>query len=205
MRDAVHVTALEPAEYAETLAALQRSVHDARFTLQRRANAELIALHWRIGRTILERQAESGWGSEDASRLADDLRAAFPSLPEWSASQLLSMRAFAEVWPERHGIVQQPVGQLPWGHIVVLLTEVDDQPLREWYAGKAIEHTWGRDALREHIASRRHEADAATPGNFAGALANADSDLARDILHDPSTRAFLAVDSAGPREDTAGV
>jgi predicted nuclease of restriction endonuclease-like (RecB) superfamily len=35
------------------------------------------------------------------------------------------MRAFAEAWPDAE-IVQQAVGQLPWGHNIVLLTRIKD-------------------------------------------------------------------------------
>ncbi|RWA55994.1 hypothetical protein AU476_05370 [Cupriavidus sp. UYMSc13B] len=37
-----------------------------------------------------------------------------------SRSNLMAMRAFEEAWPDAE-IVQQLVGQLPWGHNQVLL------------------------------------------------------------------------------------
>ncbi|WP_237735198.1 hypothetical protein [Rhodococcus sp. JVH1] len=39
----------------------------------------------------------------------------------------------APPWP-RSATGQQPVGQLPWGHITVLLDNLDDQDQRIWYA-----------------------------------------------------------------------
>lgn len=48
-------------------------------------------------------------------RLAHDLRAAFPDMKGFSRANLMYMRAFAEAWPDAE-IVQQPDGQLPWGH-----------------------------------------------------------------------------------------
>jgi hypothetical protein len=36
----------------------------------------LLQLWWRIGRTILDRQAEEGWGTKVLDRLAADLRTA---------------------------------------------------------------------------------------------------------------------------------
>lgn len=45
-------------------------------------------------------------------RLAHDLRAAFPDMKGFSRANLMSMRAFAEAWPEAE-IVQQAVGLLP--------------------------------------------------------------------------------------------
>ena len=56
-------------------------------------------------------------------RLAHDLRTAFPDMKGFSRTNLMYMRAFAEAWQE-DAIVQQAVGQLPWGHNVVLLTRL---------------------------------------------------------------------------------
>jgi predicted nuclease of restriction endonuclease-like (RecB) superfamily len=187
------MTNAEPADYAETLDAMTAQVRSARFTLQRRANAELVALYWRIGAMILEKQRESGWGTGVVSRLAEDLAAAFPTMTGFSRSNLYSMRSFALVWPERRGIVQQPVGQLPWGHIVQLLERLDDQELREWYAGKDIARTWSRAQLVESIAAKLHESDAEAPGNFAAALARIDSPLAHELSRYSDTAGFLAV------------
>lgn len=183
----------EPAEYEQTLDALERGVLRARFTLQRRANAEVIALYWRIGATILDRERTSAWHDDDIARLAEDLERRFPSMPGFSPSSLAAMRAFAAVWPERHGIFQQPVGQLPWAHIVLLLDRLDDQALREWYAGKDVQHTWSAAELERHIASRVHEVDDTAPGNFAEALAQPGSELADQLADDPDTTGFLHV------------
>jgi DUF1016 N-terminal domain len=49
-------------------------------------------------------------------RLAHDLRKVFPDLGGFSRANLMCMRAFAEAWTEEE-IVQQPVGQSPWGTI----------------------------------------------------------------------------------------
>ena len=37
---------------------------------------------------------------------------------------LLYMRSMSKAWPEREDFVQRPVAQLPWGHIVELLTKL---------------------------------------------------------------------------------
>ena len=41
---------------------------------------ELIALYWQIGKDILTRQAEQGWGAKVIGHLLRDLWAAFPDL-----------------------------------------------------------------------------------------------------------------------------
>jgi predicted nuclease of restriction endonuclease-like (RecB) superfamily len=189
------VTEIQPTDYAETLDALTRRVHEARFILQRRANAELLALYWHIGEAILRKQESSAWGSGVVTRLAQDLQAAFPTVRGFSRSNLFSMRAFAAAWPERSGIVRQPVGQLPWTHVVELLSKLEDQALREWYAGKDVQHTWSRAVLVHQIATRLHERDGSAPSSFRAALSRLDSELAQEITTDPFTAGFLRVDS----------
>jgi hypothetical protein len=46
--------------------------------------------------SILDRQAEQGWGGRVVERLAHDLREVFPDLGAFSRANLMYMRAFAE-------------------------------------------------------------------------------------------------------------
>jgi predicted nuclease of restriction endonuclease-like (RecB) superfamily len=64
--------------------------------------------------------------------LANDLRQAFPDLKGFSRTNLLYMRSFAENWAdfEQNPIVQQAVGQIPWGHNLVLLTKLNEPQAR---------------------------------------------------------------------------
>jgi len=110
-------------------------------------NTELISLYWIIGTRILERQRDAGWGSLVVRQLAEDLRSEFPAMKGFSRSNLFYMRAFAAAWPNVGAIVQQPVGRLPWGHIITLPEKLDDSGAREWYSAKAVEYGWSRNVL----------------------------------------------------------
>ena len=84
-------------------------------------NQELVRLYHQIGTEILERQTRQGWGAKVIDRLAADLREAFPEMKGFSGSNLKYMRFFAEKCPS--GLIgQQPADQLPWFHLVTLLT-----------------------------------------------------------------------------------
>ena len=98
-------------------------------------------------------------------RLAHDLRAAFPEMKGFSRANLMYMRAFAQAWPDAE-IVQQAVGQLPWGHNLVLLTCLKDQQKRLAYAQSAIQHGWSRNMLDIHIDSRLLERSGMAVTNF---------------------------------------
>lgn len=70
-------------------------------------------LYWQIGRDILERQNQQGWGAKVVDRLADDLRREFPEITGFSSRNLKYMRLFADTWMDRQ-FVQRVVAQIPW-------------------------------------------------------------------------------------------
>jgi predicted nuclease of restriction endonuclease-like (RecB) superfamily len=117
---------LVPQDYADWLASLKTRIHQAQQRASLAVNRELIALYWQIGRDILSRQAAQGWGAKVIQRLSTDLRNAFPEMKGFSRANLLYMRAFAEAWPDPE-IVQQAVGQLPWGHNILLSHQDEGQ------------------------------------------------------------------------------
>ncbi len=182
--DPAAVAAADPEGYAQLLEQLKARVRRSQVRAVRAANRELLALYWSIGRDILDRQEQAGWGSRVIDRLATDLRAEFPDQRGWSRSNLHYMRALAAGWPES-GVVPQTVGQLPWGHVRVLLDKLESRQPRDWYAAQALEHGWSRAVLEHQIGSRLHERIAAAPSNFPDQLPAADSDLAQQMLRDP--------------------
>ena len=121
-----------PEGYADWLAELKARIHAAQQRATLAVNRELVLLYWQIGRDILARQAEQGWGAKVIERLAHDLRTAFPDMKGFSPRNLKYMRAFAEAWPEAE-FVQQAAAQLPWGHNVVLLDRLPGAKTRRWY------------------------------------------------------------------------
>lgn len=108
-----------------------------------------------------------------------------------SRSNLHYMRAFAAAWPE---VVQQAVGQLPWGHITVLLDKLETVQAREWYAAQAVDHGWSRAVLTHQIMSDLRRRVGAAPSNFARTLPAGDSELVQEMTKDPYHLEFLDLD-----------
>lgn len=181
-----------PDGYADWLADLKTRIHSAQQRATLAVNRELVLLYWQIGRDILARQASQGWGAKVIDRLAHDLRTAFPDMRGFSRANLMYMRAFAEAWPEEQ-IVQQAVGQLPWGHNLVLLTRLKQPEQRLAYARAAIEHGWSRNVLNIHIETCLLERTGKAVTNFSERLPAPGSDLARESLKDPYLFDFLDV------------
>lgn len=179
-----------PAGYADWLAELKTRIHTAQQRAALAVNRELVLLYWQIGRDILDRQSREGWGAKVIDRLAHDLRTAFPDMKGFSRANLMYMRAFAQAWPEA-AIVQQAVGQLPWGHNLVLLSKLKSRSQRLQYAQRAVEHGWSRSILEMQIETRQIEREGQALTNFSARLPAADTDLARQSLKDPYLFDFL--------------
>lgn len=140
------------ADYARWLSGLKSEIQAARARAVLSVNQELIGLYHRIGRDILERQERQGWGAKVIDRLSTDLRDAFPDMKGLCGRNLKYMKAFAQACPELT-IGQQPAAQLPWFHIVALLTKVSAPAEREWQAARAIEQAWFRSTRKAQIKS----------------------------------------------------
>lgn len=194
-----------PAGYAAWLTELKTRIHTAQQRATLAVNRELVLLYWQIGRDILARQAEQGWGAKVIERLAEDLRLAFPEMKGFSPRNLKYMRAFAQAWPDE-AIVQEALAQLPWYHHLALLDKLPDPETRRWYAAKAIEHNWSRNILVMQIETRLLERSGQAVSNFPMTLPKPQSDLARESLKDPYRFDFLGLtDEAQEREIEAAL
>jgi predicted nuclease of restriction endonuclease-like (RecB) superfamily len=158
----------------------------------------MVLLYWDIGRAILDRQEQEGWGTKVIDRLSADLRREFPDMQGLSPRNLKYMRAFAASWPDRQ-IVQQVAAQIPWFHNCVLLDKVKDPEARLWYARKTYEEGWSRNILLLHIERRLHERQGKAITNFPDTLPPADSDMAAQVFKDPYLFDFLG--TADPRRE----
>ncbi|MDO9481067.1 MAG: PDDEXK nuclease domain-containing protein [Hydrogenophaga sp.] len=189
-----------PDGYADWLHDLKNRIHSAQQRAALAVNRELVLLYWQIGRDILVRQAEQGWGAKVIERLAHDLRTAFPEMKGFSPRNLKYMRAFAEAWPEA-AFVQQAVAQIPWGHNLVLLDRLNTEAERRWYASKTIAHNWSRNVLAMQIETRLLERSGSAVTNFPASLPKPQSDLARESLKDPYRFDFLGLSDEAQERD----
>ncbi|MDH6186744.1 PDDEXK nuclease domain-containing protein [Polaromonas sp. CG_23.6] len=186
------MSVLEIPDYKNWLASLKTRIQSAQQRAALSVNRELVLLYWQIGRDILDRQQAQGWGAKVVTQLAKDLTLAFPDMKGFSRSNLMYMRAFHEAWPEE-SIVQQLVGQLPWGQNLLLLTKLKTREERQWYAAKAIEHGWSRNVMWHHISTQLQQRTGKAVTNFDKRLPSPDSELAQQTLKDPYLFDFLGV------------
>ena len=194
-----------PEGYADWLTQLKGDITQARQRAALAVNAELVQLYHRLGGEIQQRQEAHGWGAKVIERLARDLKNAFPDMKGWSASNLKYMRFFAQHCPDGQ-FGQQPAAQLPWFHVVTLLTKLDSPAEREWYAQQTVQQGWSRSTLELNIKSRLQQRQGSAVTNFVTRLPAADSALAQETLKDPYLFDFLGLGhDAQEREIEAGL
>ena len=162
------------------------------------ANYAMIIMYWEIGKLILDRQNNEGWGAKIIDRLSHDLKTEFPDIRGFSPRNLKYMRKFANEWPEKE-IVQRTVAQIPWRSNITLLDKLDDTNLRLWYARKTIERGLGKDMLVFQIETKLHLREGASLNNFKSSLPPFDSDMTAQIFKDPYVFDFLG--TADPRRE----
>ncbi len=186
--------------YGRFLDDIKETIQRARLRAATAVNRELVILYWQIGRNILRRQQQDGWGAKVIERLSKDLKQAYPEMKGFSRSNLLYMRAFAQSFPDET-VIQAVLGQITWYHNITLLDKLKTNEERLWYARKTIEHGWSRSALVHQIESGLHQRVGNAVNNFDHTLPQSQSDLARQILKSPYNFEFLELGETAQERD----
>ena len=101
-----------PSDYGAFLESLKRRIRQVQTKAMLSVNRELIRLYWDIGRLIVERQQEQGWGKGIVDRLASDLQRAFPEMRGFSSVNVWRMRSFYLAYLQDLTILSQAVTDL---------------------------------------------------------------------------------------------
>ena len=179
--------------YLSFIEEIKKEIQNQRISVVLSANSSMICLYWKIGKAILQKQKEEGWGAKVIDRMAKDLKDAFPDMTGFSPRNIKYMRKFAECWPDFE-IVQQVVAQIPWRTNIKLIDKLNTLEERIWYARKTIENGWSSTILELQIQSRLFERTGKSVNNFLVAMPPTDSDMANQIFKDPYLFDFLGTD-----------
>lgn len=191
---------MAPAGYTDLLEDLKKRIRTTQLRAGLFVNKELILLYWDIGRRILQRQQQEGWGAKVIDKLARDLVREFPDMKGFSSRNLKYMRAFAEAYPIKE-FVQEVLAQITWYHNITLLDKVKDPVEREWYIRQTIQHGWSRNVLVHQIESGLYRRQGKAITNFDRTLPSPRSELARQILKDPYIFDFLGIGEEAKERD----
>ena len=163
-------------------------------------NQEMIGFYWSIGRDIVEKSAESKWGSGFFVNLSKDMRTILPGVQGLSSSNLRYMKKFYELYSD--SILPQLVGDLsdkelfsiPWGHHRAIIDKCKlDREKSIFFVKKTILNNWSRAVLLNFLDTDLYERQGKAISNFEYALPESQSDLAQEITKDPYNFDFVAI------------
>jgi predicted nuclease of restriction endonuclease-like (RecB) superfamily len=100
--------------YADFLVEIKSRIDQSRIKAIRSINKELIKLYWHIGKAIIEKQNQFGWGKSVVELLSNDLRRMYPEVSGFSARNLWDMRRLYEEYKD-YLFLRQLVAEIPWG------------------------------------------------------------------------------------------
>ena len=186
-----------------------------------KVNLEMLQFYWDLGKDIVEKKAESRWGSGFMKNLSRDLKEVNPDATCFSETNLLYMKNFyllyqpyLEITPQLgEQITQQVVEQkvnaftpqlveqirndlfsVPWGHHRFIIDKFKEQPEKAlFFVRQTVENGWSRDMLLNFMGTDLYERQGKALTNFARTLPEETSDLARELTKDPYDFAFTGI------------
>lgn len=151
-----------PVDYAQLLAEVKERVRSAQYAALKAVNTELVGLYWDLGRMIVDRQEQAGWGKSVVERLSQDLRRVFPGVAGFSVQNLWYMRQFHMEYrgDER---LQPLVGEIAWAHNLVILSKCKAPLEREFYLRMPRIHQIENQSYEKSLSGQSNFDQALTP------------------------------------------
>ena len=181
-------------DYLSFLEYIKKAIRSAQTKAVLAANEELIRLYWDIGKKIVTEQEKRGWGAGVVKQLAIDLKREFPDSKGFSRTNLFYVRQFYLYYCNVDEKVQQLVGQIPWGHNILIFRKIKKLETAMFYLRSTIQHGWSRSILDLQIDTRLHERQGKATTNFSKTLPSPQSELAEQTLKDPYIFSFLTIE-----------
>ena len=209
---------LLPTGYAQWRKDIEHLIDTAKLRTALNVNVGTLTLYWNIGKSILQKQEQEGWGKQVIEQLSKDLISRYPDDRGYSKRNLGYMKSFAMQYPdfpflqvslaklkelpilqatlaklegEGKNFVQVPLVQISWYHHISLLPKVKDEAERAYYITETAQNGWSRDVMLIQIDNGYIHAKGHAINNFEQTLPPLQSDLARYIFKDPYNFSFI--------------
>ena len=116
--------------FSQFVVDIKTQIKAAQYRTLQTVNKEQIALYWTIGKTIVERQSQYGWGKSVVELLALELQKEFVGINGFSARNLWYMRNLYDQYSQSTLILQPVVAEIPWTHNILILEKCKDEQER---------------------------------------------------------------------------
>ena len=144
-------------------------------------NSAMIITYYEIGTIINKRKI---WGSKYIKNLANDLKEYGKG---YSYDQLKRMAQFANEFSVQE-IGAQPVPQIPWSSIIVIMQKSSSHEKMLWYINETYKNGWSRSMVLNQIALKAYERSLIEP--TTSNITKSD-DLSNELFKDTYVFDFL--------------
>jgi predicted nuclease of restriction endonuclease-like (RecB) superfamily len=160
---------IKPSDYQDFVKKIKEKIYQSQVKALQAVNRELLVLYTEIGRSIVEKQEQLGWGKSIIENLAKDLQNEFPGMQGFSARNLWLIRSFYIEYKEN--IKLQPlVAEISWSHNVILMEKCKDLLEREFYMVLTKKYGWTKNILIHQIECGAYESYLLNQTNFDKSL-----------------------------------
>lgn len=152
-------------EYKIFVKSIKDRILSSQYEALKKVNKALINLYWNIGKDIVLKQEEFGWGKSVVKNLSQELQKEFVGIKGFSVQNLWNMRQFYLEYHQNKKL-QPMVGEISWTKNVVIFQKTKDLLEREFYIKSVIKFGWTKDLLINHLDSQTYEKFLLNQTNF---------------------------------------
>jgi predicted nuclease of restriction endonuclease-like (RecB) superfamily len=104
---------------------IKSKIKSSQYEALKSVNKELINLYWNIGKSIVTKQDEFGWGKSVVKTLSSELQKEFVGMKGFSVQNLWNMRQFYLEYKDNEKL-QTLSGEIGWSHNVMIFQKCKD-------------------------------------------------------------------------------
>jgi len=176
--------------YTDFFTDIKERIRRSQYDALKAVNKELIQLYWDIGRMIVEKQQDLGWGRSVVEQLSKDIQGEYPGIQGFSGRNLWNMRFFySELQKDEK--LQPLVAEISWTKNILILTKCKDTLEREFYMLHVRKFGWTKDVLVHQIENKTYEKYLLNQTNFDQTLPEKYKHQAKLAVKDHYTFDFL--------------
>ena len=199
-------------DYIAWLNEIKSKVYKLQIKAAITVNTEMLHFYWDLGKDIKNKQATKNWGDAVVEQLGKDLQSEFPEMKGFSRSNLFYMKKwylfyYKQITKVQQAVgqnslpaqinseekIQQLVGQIPWGHNILIITKIKNIEEALFYINETMLNGWSRAVLRIQIETDLYSRQGKATTNFEITLPKPQSDLAKQSLKDPYVFDILTI------------
>jgi predicted nuclease of restriction endonuclease-like (RecB) superfamily len=178
------------APYIELLTDIKAKIRQSQYEALKKVNKTLLSLYWDIGKDIVEKQEEFGWGKSVVETLSKDLQIEFPGTQGYSTDNLWRMRKFY-IHYQSNTKLAPLVQEISWSHNLVIMEKCNDDLEREFYIQMTRKYGWTKSVLIHQIDGKSYEKFLLNQTNFDKSLPEKYKHQAKLAVKDEFSFEFL--------------